>query len=129
MPIQQESLKEKVYQAERNLAAIRLAIIVFNSLAYLIFMQDRPDTISSLAWLSILIDVPYALVVVLAEPYRRFPIFISSYFTSAGDALLITIWLAGTGGIDSPFVPVWYASIAAIAFRFGVKETLMTATL
>ena len=45
------------------------------------------------------------------------------------DALLITIWLGGTGGFDSPFVPLWYASIAAIAFRFGMKETMLAATL
>jgi PAS domain S-box-containing protein len=129
MPIKQESLKEKVYQAERNLAAIRLVIISFNSLIYLIFMQQRPDTIPALAWLTIAIAVPYGLLVVLTEPYRRFPLMVSSYFTSIGDALLITIWLAGTGGFDSPFFPLWYASIAAIAFRFGMKETMLAATL
>jgi PAS domain S-box-containing protein len=129
MPIKQESLKEKVYQAERNLAAIRLVIISFNSLIYLVFMQQRPDTIPALAWLTIAIAMPYGLLVVLTEPYRRFPLMVSSYFTSIGDALLITIWLAGTGGFDSPFFPLWYASIAAIAFRFGMMETMLAATL
>ena len=33
------------------------------------------------------------------------------------------------GADNSPFFPVWYASIAAIAFRFGVKETLIAASL
>jgi PAS domain S-box-containing protein len=129
MPIKQESLKEKVYQAERNLAAIRLVIISFNSLIYLLFMQQRADTIPALAWLTIAIAMPYGLLVVLTEPYRRFPLMVSSYFTSIGDALLITIWLAGTGGFDSPFFPLWYASIAAIAFRFGMLETMLAASL
>lgn len=129
MQIKEESIKEKVYQAERNLGVIRLAIIVFNSIIYLLFMQNRPDVVPVLAWLTIVIAIPYGLTVILFQPYRRFPLMATSYFTSIGDALLITIWLAGTGGFDSPFYPVWYASIAAIAFRFDVKETLLAASL
>ena len=36
----------------------------------------------------------------------------SSYFTSALDAGFITLWLFATGGVASPFHPLWIASVA-----------------
>ncbi len=129
MLVNQESRKLRVFHAERHLAIIRLVIVVFNTAAYVLWFRSQPDTWAAVADTVAIVAFVYGLLVVLAEPYRRFPVLVSSYFTAVTDALLIAVWLAATGGFESPFTPLWYASVAAIAFRFGALEALLAATL
>jgi PAS domain S-box-containing protein len=129
MEVKHRSRQERVYQAERNLGFIRLVIILFNTVVYLLLVRSNVDTITLLADIVVAISVVYGSTIVITEPYRRFPVLVSSYFTTVTDALLITLWLAATGGYESPFVGLWYASVASIAFRFGVWETVLAATV
>src|SRR5581483_2174211 len=101
----------------------RLAIILLNSLVY-VFLLDKKGTFPALAYGIIVAANAYALFVVFFQPYRRFPVLLSSYFTTLLDAAFITIWLVATGGYASPFFPLWLVSTTAVAFRYGYVETL-----
>src|SRR5581483_227756 len=115
--------EEKAYAAEQALAGLRLAIILLNSLVY-VFLLDKKGTFPALAYGIIVAANAYALFVVFFQPYRRFPVLLSSYFTTLLDAAFITIWLVATGGYASPFFPLWLVSTTAVAFRYGYVETL-----
>ena len=123
-----ETVGEKFYAAEKDAATIRIAVIALNSVVYVFLMSWEhvipwlADGLLSLAWV-------YALVVYFVQPYRRFPILLSSYFTTVTDAVLITAWLHATGGVDSPFWVLWYVSIAAVAYRFNGRDTMAAAGL
>lgn len=123
-----EAGAEKALVAERSIAVIRIAIIVFNSLLYH-FMIDHARTVPWLAYLIILTSGFYGVAVLLLEPYRRYPIMLSSYFTTCSDTVFITLWIYATGGITSPFYVLLYASIIAIAFRYNSRETIVAALI
>lgn len=114
---------EKLLQAEKNVAGVRFAIIAFNSLVYA-FLLPHEGTIEWLAWTIIAVAWAYAIFVLTVQPYRRFNVLLSSYFTTLSDGALITLWIGATGGFDSPFYVLWYASLAAVAFRFNLAATL-----
>lgn len=122
-----EAAREKVLSAERNVAGVRAAIITLNVLVYYGLMQGL-----GVPWLANLVSavsLPYGYLVLLLRPYRRYPVLLSAGFTSLTDALLITLWILATGGYESPFFVLWYVSLAAIAFRFGFRETLASAAV
>src|SRR5688572_5270576 len=110
--------EELAFAAEKNTAWIRVAVIVVNVPIYVFFL-DHAGTVPWLAYAISAVALAYGLLNAVFQPYRRFPALVSAQFTSVTDALLITLWLYATGGFASPFYVLWYASIAAIAFRFG----------
>jgi len=122
-----EAVAERVYAAERDVATVRMGVIALNSIVFFLLLDRFLITlwlalpVLSIAWL-------YGLVVCLARPYRRFPILLSSYFTVVADALLINLWLHATGGFDSPFFVLFYVSIAAVAYRWNGRDTMLAAT-
>jgi hypothetical protein len=87
--------------------------------------MDHAGTIVWLAWTISIVSMAYALFVSIFQPYRRYRVLLSSYFTSASDASLITLWILATGGFESPFYLLWYVSLAAIAFRYSYRATLV----
>src|SRR5947209_4809957 len=98
-PASEESVRrEKTFAAEANVTYVRLAIIVFNTLAYL-FLLDHEDTIPWLVYGIICVANPYAFYVWWFQPYRRYPVLLSSYFTSISDSVLIALWVLGTGAV------------------------------
>lgn len=117
-----EASPTKVLAAERNVATVRVAVIVLNVLVYL-FLMGRQGTIPWLAYAVIAVALPYGFAVALFRPYQRWPLLMSSVWTSVTDAVLITAWIAGTGGFASPFYLLWYVSLVAIAFRYDHKVT------
>jgi PAS domain S-box-containing protein len=120
--------QEKAFAAERAIAGVRVAIIVLNTIVYA-FPMPKAGTYPTLAYGIIVAANVYGWAYFLAQPYRRFPVMLSSYFSSILDAGFIAVWLYATGGIDSPFFPLWYVSAVAVAFRFGMRETLFAAAL
>ena len=123
-----EAGAEKVFAAERNIAAIRLLVIGYNSLVYH-SMIDHTGTTPWLSYLLILTSAIYGAAVFFLEPYRRYPVMLSSYFTSVSDAIFITLWLYATGGFESPFYLLLYVSIVAVAFRYSYRETMIAAVI
>lgn len=126
--VEDAALLEKVYAAEKNITWIRVAVIVFNSLAYL-FLIEHESAIPWLAHTIIVVANAYGFYTLLYQPYRRHPVLLSSYFTSVSDGALIALWVLATGGVDSPFYVIWYLSLTAIAFRYEYRGTLFAAVL
>jgi hypothetical protein len=77
----EEAATEKIYAAEKHIAVIRLAIVLFNSGVFLCVME-RAGTMPWLAYLIIAASCTYSLAVLLFEPYRRFSVLLSSHFSS-----------------------------------------------
>lgn len=122
----QEALQEKIYSAEKKISRLRLVLILFNSLVYLLFMQA--DQFSWLAYSVIGVANIYSLFSLVFEPYRKFSVLSNVYFTTVTDGLLITVWIMGTGFMSSPFYVIWYISLIAVAYRYSFKETVLAAS-
>ncbi|HWG89277.1 MAG TPA: PAS domain S-box protein, partial [Candidatus Thermoplasmatota archaeon] len=123
MGLEDEAVREKVSTAERVISSVRVAVIVLNSLVYLFFM-DHAGTYPPLAYAIIAIASTYCVAVAALQPQRRFPVLATSYFTSITDSILITLWILATGGFESPFYVLWYASLSAVAFRYTFWATV-----
>jgi PAS domain S-box-containing protein len=127
MPLDVPS-QEKLIAAERNVAGVRLGVIVFNVFFYFVLMERA----STIYWLAVTVSVvalAYAIGVLALQPWKRFPLIMSATYTSLSDGSLITAWILATGGFESPFYVLWYVSLVAIAFRFDYETTLAVALL
>jgi diguanylate cyclase (GGDEF)-like protein/PAS domain S-box-containing protein len=122
-PIADEAVAERVFAAERDVAWVRLAVVALNTIVYFTLLDSSLIT----AWLAlptIAVALTYSAFVCFAQPYRRFPVLLSSYATVVADAVLINIWLYATGGWDSPFFVLFYISVAAVAYRWNTRDTI-----
>jgi signal transduction histidine kinase len=124
--LSREAALEKLYQAERSVAIVRQAIIALNSLVFL-FLLEWSESIVWLALTIIVVANAYGVFVLWGKPYRSLPILMSARFTVVSDSALIGAWLIATGGYQSPFFVLWYASITAVAFRYGPVPTAIAA--
>jgi PAS domain S-box-containing protein len=118
---------EKTYLAEKNTSYIRGGVIFLNTVVYV--LMDKTHVVPWLALLVIVTVWPYGLYVIFAEPYRKYKVMLSSYFTYLSDAVFTTVWLYATGSVHSPFYLLWYISIIAVAFRYSMKVTFWSALL
>lgn len=125
MPLDRAAL-QKVYAAEHHVAKVRLAVILFNIGVYY-FVMGPEGTIPWLAATIAVVSTTYAVGVIVARPYRHFPLLLSSYFTTFTDASLITLWIIATGQDASPFYALWAVSLVAIAFRYDPATTMLAA--
>jgi signal transduction histidine kinase len=117
----------KAFTAEQSTSWLRLAVIVFGVVVYwtLWHPQGRPDlaaTISAVA-------LAYGIYDVVGKPYLRFPALQTAAWTAITDATLIVLWLHATGDAASPFFPLWYISLVAVAFRYDWWATLLATGL
>lgn len=122
-----EAEAEKAYDAERSLGLVRAAVVLLNSVVYVAFL-DHAGTNEPLAYAIVVAALSYSFVVVAFRPHERWPALTSSYVTTASDSILIVLWLAATGGVDSPFHLLWYLSLAAIFFRYDARATFLAAS-
>jgi signal transduction histidine kinase len=117
--------ERRTLAAERDIAYVRLAVILFNVAFYWPLLRQQ-----GIPWMAVTISVvavAYGFYVVLARPYLRWPILRAALFTAITDAALITLWILSTGGFASPFHLLWYLSLMAVSFRYDHRAT-MTAT-
>ena len=105
-----------------------MAIILFNSIVF-IFLMDKPGDKTTLAYVILFVSWIYALYVLRYQPYRKYHILLTSYFTTTTDILLITAWIYATGGYQSNFYLLLYLSILSIALRFSFKATVYASVL
>lgn len=119
----EQAEKEKNFAAEKNVALARTLVVYFNTLLF--FFLDRKHTILWLGCTIIVIALTYSLYYLFFKPYKKYALLTTSVFSSVSDATLITLWLYATGSFYSPFYPLWYISILAIAFRFNWKATFL----
>jgi hypothetical protein len=76
-----EAGAEKAFAAERNIAAVRLAVIAYNSLVYHSVI-DHAGTTPWLSYLLIITSAIYGAAVFFLEPYRRYPVMLSRLTTT-----------------------------------------------
>lgn len=127
-PSVRKEIHDKLFEDEKNLSILRFFVVCLNVLVY--FGMDRSvGGNETLATAMIVGSLIYACLIVLFQPYKKFPLLLTSYFISGTDAILISVWIYATGGIESPFYLLWYASILAIAMRYSIKVTLVVACM
>lgn len=124
----QPVLLQKTFAAESRLTGVRLFVIAVNTFSYS-FLMDHSQTIPGLAYSVIALAWIYGLYVLFREPYRRYPVVLSSYFTTLTDAALIMVWIHATGGWSSPFYLTVCVSVVAVAFRYQPLETAIAAAV
>lgn len=120
-------LDAKTLAAERDIAYVRLAVILFNVAVYWPLLRDQ-----GIPWLAMTVSaiaVVYAFYVVLTRPYLRWPVLRAAMFTAVTDALLITVWIFATGGFDSPFHLLWFLSLLAVSFRYDYHAIMWATAL
>jgi PAS domain S-box-containing protein len=110
----------KAAAAERGIALVRLGVVAFNSILYVLAIY--PGGLPWLAGTIIVVANVYSVVVMLWPPAFRTALLAASW-TAVTDAVLIVLWLTATGAGTSPFWILWSVSIVAIAFRFGPAAT------
>lgn len=113
--------EQKAYVAEKNVAWVRFAVIVFNVTIY--WWQLYPLGVPWLALVITVVALGYAILVLAVEPYRKFPILVTSAWTATSDGVLIILWIHATGDFASPFYLLWYLSLFAVTFRYDWKAT------
>jgi signal transduction histidine kinase len=121
------ALPGKTLAAERDIAWVRLAVIVFNVAAY--WSVLHPLGIPVLAAAVSVVALAYASYVIAARPYLRWPILRAALFTAVTDSALITLWILATGGYHSPFYLLWFLSLLAVSFRYDARATLAATLL
>lgn len=110
---------ERMSRAEREVSLLRLAAVVVNVAVYA-FLIDQVTIPESQIWLILGSSVVYAGGVAVASWSSERTGIGVGYATAATDAILIATWIYATGGLGSPFHVLWYASIAAVAYRFDI---------
>src|SRR5687768_4106345 len=115
----------KAIAAEKSAAWVRFLVIVFNSAAYYAVLW--PNGIPVLAYAVTIVANTYGIYVLVAQPYKRFPVLTTTLWTAVTDGALITLWLAATGGFESPFYPLWYLSLVAVTLRYDRRATWIAA--
>jgi serine phosphatase RsbU (regulator of sigma subunit) len=123
----QDALQEKLFSAEKRISILRLVLVLFNTLIYLLCYE--PDEYAWLAYTVIVVANIYSATSLVFEPYRKLQFLSSIYYTSVTDGALIVFWIIATGMMGSPFFVIWYVSLMAVAFRYSVKETAITSIL
>ncbi len=121
----QEALQEKLFSAEKRISILRLLLTLFNAFVYLVFWSDvgyNPVALGVIGF-----AIVYSSLTLVLELYRKLKLLRSVYFTTIGDGLLVAAWICTTGYMDSPFYLLWYISIIAVALRYSLLETAVSA--
>lgn len=112
----------KLERAEEDVALMRLVVVLVNGLVFLGHaVLGGPTTGAAIAVLGLAFAYATGTVVLQVRP--AFGNVSWSIVTAALDAVAISAWLAATGGWASPYFPVWYASIAAVGYRYNLPIT------
>ena len=111
---------------EALLLWVRAAVVLVNSAIFLLGV--RPDASHyGEALVLIVASSAYAASLLAFRPYLRWPIMNASLFTTCSDSVFITLWVLVTGGAHSEFYLLYYVSVASIAIRYSLRESLIAA--
>lgn len=113
---------------EALIARMRLLILIVNTTALVFFLDTSGMNMTGVWWL-MGISFAVAIPVVVLEPYRRWRVFQASLATAAFDSFTIAVFIALTGASGSPFFPLYYLSVAAIAMRFDLRQSIVIGLL
>lgn len=120
------ALGRRLKTTERAIAVIRIAVVLFNIITF-VWLSPFGERLDLARTIIVLAPV-YAFITFLLAArtddsiekgdIRR--ILRLSLISTAGDALLIAIWIYATGGPASPYYLLYHASVAAAVGRFGL---------
>jgi hypothetical protein len=111
---------------EALLLWVRAAIVVVNSAIFFLGVHpDAPHYVEAL--IIIVASSAYAAALLAFRPYLRWPIMNASLFTTCTDSVFITLWVLATGGAYSDFYVLYYISVASIAIRYSLRESVIAA--
>jgi diguanylate cyclase (GGDEF)-like protein len=111
---------------EALLLWVRAAVVAINSAIFL--MAVNPNTPHHGEALAIVVaSTAYTVCLLVFRPYLRWPIMQTSLFTTCTDSVFISVWVLATGGPQSEFYPLYYVSVASIAIRYSLRESLTAA--
>jgi diguanylate cyclase (GGDEF)-like protein len=114
---------ERTMRMESLIARLRLVVVAVNAVL-LAFFLDTVGWNLQWAWAFVFVTVVYGGIIVVAQPYRRWRLFQTSMLTALVDSTMITLFVAVTGGENSPFYLLYFLSAAAIAMRFDMRQAL-----
>jgi diguanylate cyclase (GGDEF)-like protein len=114
---------ERTLRMESLIARLRLVVVAVNTLLLLFFL-DTSSWRMGWVWALVCVTIIYGVPVVVLQPYRRWRLFQTTLFTALTDSIVIALFIAVTGGADSPFYLLYFLSAAAIAMRFEMRQAL-----
>ena len=114
---------ERTMRMEALISRIRLMVLVVNTIA-LVFLLDTSGMRMDAVWFVVGFGYLYAIPTAILQPYRRWSVFQTSMVTTAADSIAIAAFIAATGSSESPFYLLYYLSVAAIAMRFDLRQSV-----
>jgi diguanylate cyclase (GGDEF)-like protein len=115
---------ERTLRMESLIARLRLVILVLDT-ALLAWLLDTSRMHMQATWWIMGLSYLYAIPWVFLQPYRRWPLLGTSMFSTILDSLAIAGFIAVTGAAQSPFFPLYYLSVAAVAMRFEMRQAVV----
>jgi diguanylate cyclase (GGDEF)-like protein len=119
---------ERTVRMESLIARLRLVILVLDT-ALLAWFLDTSHMQMQATWWIMALSFLYAIPWVFLQPYRRWPLLGTSMFSTVLDSLAVAAFIAVTGASQSPFFPLYYLSVAAVAMRFDMRQTVVACFL
>jgi diguanylate cyclase (GGDEF)-like protein len=119
---------ERSMRMEALIGRLRLLVLAINSILMLTLIDMR-GMHERLVWILVGLSLAYAIPIVIFQPYRRWRVFGASMGSSALDAALIAIFMSASGGSASPFFPLYYISLTAVAMRFDLRQAIVGCAL
>lgn len=114
---------ERSMRMEALIGRLRLLVLAVNTTLLLTALDTRAMHMR-MVWMIVGLAWLYALPIVIFQPYRRWQVFGASLVSAAIDAAVITVFIAATGGSRSPFFPLYYISLMAVAMRFDLRQAV-----
>jgi diguanylate cyclase (GGDEF)-like protein len=119
---------ERTLRMESLIARLRMLVVFSNAIALAFFLDTSGWNLTA-AWGLILFALSYAVPIVVFQPYRRWRLFQTSIASAACDSLAVALFIAATGGVDSPYYLLYFLSLAGVALRFDLRQVLVVCTL
>src|ERR1700674_3338271 len=116
---------ERSMRMEALIGRLRLLVLAVNTTLLLTALDTR-GMHTRMVWSLVAVGWLYALPIVIFQPYRRWKVFGASMLSAAIDAAVITAFISATGGSQSPFFPLYYISLMAVAMRFDLRQAVVT---
>ena len=116
----------RAWRMEAHLLWVRALIIVLNAVLFLVSVGSDAPMYQGALYV-IVLSAAYAAGLLAFKPYLRWPVLSASLFTTVIDSVFVTLWVLVTGGPDSPYYLLYHISVASIAIRFSLRESLLAA--
>lgn len=119
---------EKLLLGETQTARVRLAVVALGSFLHF-WLPPAPGELREIAGPVLVLAWVYGLALLGLQPHRRFRPELWAWVSTALDLVFSSVWIAVTGGFESRWWDLYFLGLAACAFRFGLKETVLVGAI